>query len=526
MKNKCGDKQTGFTIIELLLGMVIIGILVITIADTYIAMQSTAVLAKHKSIASEIATNKIESLKALPYDSLAVAGGAIQSQTPLPNSETKTINSYTYTTKISINYIDDAFDGCADYSTLALKQQLCRNYPPPSGAPAKDLNPADYKIVNVKVYGANNTKFAELDTQIAARVAETDSTTGALIVKVIDDAGNPVSGATVHVVNSTISPATDSTDSTDGNGNAVFYGLAPDMGNDYSVTASKSGYSSLSTIKPSGSLWPTFLSQNIFLQLSSPLTLILKPMTQNSVIVETYDTSGNPISGVKVNMKGGYKKYIDSTPPPAPNTEYYYNNYTPTDLRPATDSNGQTGITDLVPGAYIFCGDDGKTGCNKGATSYTLAAAVSYGDDHSFKPVGVPSYNTSLPTFTLNSQTFVQKIRLILTTSPNLPVVDTLAPSSVDTANLASFKFKLNGRNLTCYNTGLGCPTTVKLTNGTNTYTADCKDDLNTTGLYMDCAVDLTGAPVGMLEVKVENSGGILELPLGLGLLGGVNVLP
>src|SRR5690606_5494020 len=134
----------------------------------------------------------------------------------------------------------------------------CRNYPPPSGSPNPDANPQDYKIAHVTVTDVTGKRLAQVDTQISSRVSETASTTGALFVTVLDESGNPLSGATVTVTNSTVTPNVNLSDSTDNNGIAIFYGLPPDTnGNDYQVAASKSGYSSLSTIEPFGSLQPT-----------------------------------------------------------------------------------------------------------------------------------------------------------------------------------------------------------------------------------------------------------------------------
>ena len=524
MNQRCGKNQKGFTIVELLIGMIIIAILIITAADTYTSLQSSAILARHKSIATEMATNKIEYLKSLPYDKLAVAGGAIQTTTPLPNTETTTINGYPYTIKLSINYIDDAFDGCANYTTQQLKEQLCRNYPSPSGAPAVDLNPADYKIANVKVYGRSNQKFAELDTQIAARVAETDSTTGALIAKVIDSSGNPISGATVTVVNNSVSPAINSVDSTDNNGNSVFYGLPPDTGNDYTITASKTGYSSVFTIKPTGSLTPNFLSQNIFQQLSSPVTLVINPMTNKSLLVETVDTNGNPISGVSVAIKGGYKKYLDAPAPATGNTEYYYDNSTTSSAQKTSGSDGILAIDDLVPGNYIFCGDNKQTGCTKNATNYTLATAIAYSGDHSFDPMSIPNYNSNLPTFPYGGNNYIQKIRLILTTDSSMPSVNSMTPSSTSVSSLGTFGFALDGKNLTCYTTGNGCPTQVNVSNGNQDFTATCTDDTGSVGTHMDCMVDLSSATASIYNLRVQNNGRTLNIPAGLGLLGGVHV--
>lgn len=512
MKQIEGEENAGFTIIEILVASVVLAIIAVAALSTYTTLQSTAIIAKHKSIATELATNQIEKLKGLPYDNLAVAGGSIVHASPLPNSESIAINSYTYTVKTSINYIDDAFDGCGNYANETIKQQLCRNYPAPATAPATDLNPADYKIVNVKVYGLQDKKLSELDTQISARVAETNSTTGALSVLVVDDSGSPISGATVQVQNSTTAPAVNVSDSTDSSGNAIFYGLPPDTDKDYIVTASKSGFSSLQTIASSGGLTPYYENQSVLTQTGSSVTLTLRPKTNNSLIVSTVDTSGNPIGGVSINIKGGYKKYNDADPPY--DTEYYYS-----DTTKVTDpTTGLAYYNDLTPGPYFFCGDDKTTGCS----GYRVVAAVASSGDHSFDNIMIPNYTSSLPLFS----GYTQYVRLILTTNMNLPVVSTLSPSDISSSSdLSNIDFTLRGQNLTCSVSSCATSVSFRVQAGP-TYTASCLDPSSSGGTQMDCNIDLSGATTGMKYLEISNSGGTLTIPFWSDAKGGINVSP
>ena len=378
-------EEGGFTLTELVIGLTVLAIVAFSLTGLFTSLVHSAVIAKEKAVASTLATNQMEYLKSLPYDSLAVQGGSIYSSTYIPASTTQTLNGVKYTINTSISYVDDAYDGCGSYPTQTLKQTYCRNYPPPSGAPATDTNPADYKIADVTVFNPDNTQLAEVDTEISAKVAETSSTTGALFVSVVDNNGNPISGATVNVVNSKVGPVNVS-DQTDENGIAIFYDLPNDSTADYVITANDSGYSTLHTIAASGSLQPTYPNQKILSQQSSYVTMVLKQQGTNSLLLETTDASGNPLPGVKVYVKGGYKNYTLST-----DTTYYYDTLTPTDTRPTTDSSGFAGLTNLVPGNYYFCGDDGSVNCKVGSTTYYLVAAVPYGGTNSLKPITVPT---------------------------------------------------------------------------------------------------------------------------------------
>lgn len=522
MKKMSSLDEGGVTLLELVISLAVLAIVSLSMFSLYANLINGMFVAKQKAIATTLATNQMEYLKGLSYDSLAVAGGSIYSTNPLPATKTETLNNIPYTVKTSINYVDDAYDGCTNYPTQATKELYCRHYPSPSGSPSVDSNPQDYKIVNVKVMDRFNTLLSEVDTQIAARVAETSSTTGAMLVTVLDDTGNPVSGASVVVTNTTIAPAVNLSDTTDSNGVAIFYGLPPDTNNDYTIAGSATGYSSLTTIKPSGSLQPTFTSLNIVTQQSSSVTLILKKQGANSLVLEAVDTNGNPLANMRINVKGGYKRYTSPT-----DTTYYFNNISP-DTRPTTDAAGLTALSNLVPGDYIFCGDLGATSCSIGATTYYLVAALPYGGENSFYPVTVPTYDPASPpttTFAYNSTSYLQKVRLIFSTNANYPRVHSVSPSAIDLATtpLTSYSFQVKGANLPCGATPAACSTIVRFIQAGNTYTASCTGG---TGTSLDCTVNLTGITTGYLNTSVTANGFTTTTPVTAPPLGGISVSP
>ncbi|HKX72514.1 MAG TPA: prepilin-type N-terminal cleavage/methylation domain-containing protein [Candidatus Saccharimonadales bacterium] len=517
------SKSAGYTLVELVIAMTVLTVVSISILSLFTTLANSAAVTKRKAIASTLATNQMEYLKSLPYDNLAVVGGSIVVASPLPNTTTKVYNGVTYTIKTSINYVDDAFDGCASYPTPALKAQYCRNQPAPATAPAVDTNAADYKIIHVSVSAPATRLLAEVDTQVSARVAETASTTGALFVTVVDQTGTPVSGATVQVANTTITPNINVSDSSDGNGVAIFYGLPPDTtGYSYIVTASKAGSSTLSTIAPSGSLQPTYASQQIITQQSSSVTLTIKPQGNDSLLVETTNTSGAPLANARVYIKGGYKRYTSAS-----NTSYYYDNMSPTDARPTTDATGQVGVTGLAPGDYFFCGDTGATSCTVGGTTYYLAAAVPYAGTNSLQPISVPTYSSASPpatTYAFGGVNYYQKVRLMLTTVSAFPRVFKITPDAASVAGgLSAFEFTLTGDNLPCSGNPASCASTVRLLQGASTYTASCTGTGG--GDEINCTVNLSAASNGPTQLQIVSGGHTLTLPASP-LLGGINVTP
>lgn len=523
-KCKNSSSDSGFSIVELLVALFVLAILCTATLGFYASMVQSTFIAKRKAVASSLATNQMEYLKSLPYNSLAVAGGSIVATSPLPAYFTTTVNNILYTVRTNINYADDSFDGCGSYPTLALKQEYCMNYPAPSGAPATDTNPADYKSVHVSVYVGNSVKIAEVDTKVSARVAETASNTGALFAKVIDSSGNPLVGANVAVSNTTLSPNVSVSDSTDSNGVAVFYGLPPDTtGYDYVITATLANYSSLTTIAPSGALQPNYSSVQILVQQSSSVTLTLKPQAVYSLVGEVVNTSGAAIANAKIHIKGGYKKYTSAT-----DTTYYYDTMSPSDTRPTTDSGGVFTVSNLVPGGYYFCGDSGATSCSVGGTTYYLAAAVPYAGISTLSPVTIPTYTASnppSPMFTVGSNSYVQKVRLILTTSSSYPRLTTITPAqaSTGTSNLSSFAFVLTGANLPCNAVAASCATTVRLLQGSNTYTASCTGAA--AGITLNCTVNISTITTGDTQLVVIAGGNTLTLPA-TPLIGGLVITP
>ena len=506
--------ESGYTLVELLISIVVLAVISSSFLILLTSLLQSATLAKQKSVANALANNQMEYLRSLPYDSLAVSGGSILASSYLPAETKQTISQVTYTVTTDIRYVDDAFDGCGVYPSLDLKKIYCRNFSAPGNSSGNNLvndtNPADYKIAHITIKNGGGTYLAVLDTNIAARVAETASTTGALFVTVTDPGGNAVTEASVNVVNAAVSPSVNISSTTDSNGVAIFYGLPPDTQQRYSVTSTKSGYSTISTIAPSGSLQPTYAHQKILTQQSSQVLLVIGKMSTNSLVILAEDTTGKPLSNIKLAVKGGYKKYTNTT-----NTAYYYDNLTPSDTRGITDASGMTSLSNLPPiNDYIFCGDKGDTGCiSTNGTKYYLAAAAPYNGTNSLMPITVPQKNDPVAqSFSYDGQTYPQQVKLILTTNSAFPRVRTIDPDSLAVVdNLSNVKFVITGNNLT--------NGSLSLSQNSTTFTAK-----NCTGsdTELTCAFNLTAVSTGTLQATISANGGTLTLPVQP--LGGISV--
>jgi hypothetical protein len=245
-------------------------------------------------------------------------------------------------------------------------------------------------------------------------------------------------------------------------------------------------------------------------------------------------TTGTPLANAKIYAKGGYKRYSNAT-----DTSYCYDNLTTgnlttcatsgaNDTRPTTDAGGLAAISDLVPGSYIFCGDAGATSCTVGGTTYYLAAAVPYSGTNALNPIIVPTSNSSSPpttTFPYGGTDYLQKVRLIFATSSAFPRVRTLTPDDVSlSSGAASFTFVITGTNLACNSNPASCATSVRFTQGSNTFTASCTGN-SSPATQLNCSVNMSAAAAGNASLVVSNSGGTLTLP-GSPMIGGLNVIP
>lgn len=520
-------REDGFTLVELTVAMVVFAIAAISFFGLYNSLIRSTIVAKREAVALTLATNQMEYLKSLPYDNLIVIGGSIPGTGYIQPTSTQTINGVKYTVTTSINYVDDAADHCANiYATTTDKLRKCRGST--TSTPTDDNNGADYKIAHVLVTDPTGAHLAETDTEIAAKVAEAASTQGALIVNVIDESGNPLPGATVTVVNNTVIPTINLSGTTDIFGSVTFFNMPPDSGTDYVITASKSGYSTLTTINKAGSLQPTYPNQKMLAQQGSYSTLRLYPQGVNSLLIEAVDTNGNHVANLSVAVKGGYKKYTDPS-----DTSYCFDT-TATSCSAAmtpsttvtTGGDGMATLSNLVPGGYIFCGDDGSSGCKVGSTTYYLVSALPYGGTNSLSPITVPTYFASSPpstTYPYNGQPYLQEVRLIVSSSANFPRVFSLNPYEVSKSagTINNFSFTITGQMLSCGN-GLGCSSNVKFVQGANTYTANCTGGSG--GDVLNCTVDLTGISTGTAQLVVGTNNGTIALPTTP--LGGLNVTP
>jgi hypothetical protein len=221
-------QSRGMTLIDTLVGTAIALIIFLAIFGLLRASAALSTLATETAAATSIAESQMEYLRSLPYDSVGTVGG-IPAGT-VPQQATTTEDNVGYGVRTFIEYYDDPADGTAPSDTV----------------------PTDYKLAKVTVtfYTSSGAHATNLVSTIAPPGVETTTNGGTLRIAAVDANGNPVTGATVTVANSSVSPSVNLTTYTDATGITLLEGAAAGTG--YKITVTKDGYSTAQTYDRAG----------------------------------------------------------------------------------------------------------------------------------------------------------------------------------------------------------------------------------------------------------------------------------
>jgi hypothetical protein len=242
-------------------------------------------------LALSVANEQIEIVRNLPYSDVGTTNG-------IPNGKvlaTTTVSrgNVDFLVETTIRNVDDPFDGQIGSST-------------------NDTAPADYKFmqVDVSVPDSNRDfKTLNLVTYIAPKNLENSSTNGALLVRVIDAGGNPVSDAKVQVVNNSVSPAINIVDVTNNEGKLDIIDVPPS--NNYHIEVSKPGYSSDRTYVVSiANPVPSKPDSVVAIQMATTITFAIDKLSELNV--KTYTPTCDVSSNIAFTIAGS--KQIGDSP--------------------------------------------------------------------------------------------------------------------------------------------------------------------------------------------------------------------
>lgn len=261
--------------------LAIFAIIALGVLGAYAALTKSVKVAREKTILAALADSNMEIVKNMPYSQVGTITGNPNGTLPDASNPIVTkIESYTYKIYYRVRYIDDPADGLA---------------------PA-DSEPADYKQVKMEVLNTTTGQLSSFVTNIVPKGLEGTINAGALLIKVINAAGQPVVGANVHIESTTTAPSIILDDVTGGDGQVIEVGL-PARVNGYHIVASKAGYTTDQTypitasnpnpIKPDATIVDgTVTSVSLAIDLVSTLNIY------------TLNNLCQGIDGVNVNVKG------------------------------------------------------------------------------------------------------------------------------------------------------------------------------------------------------------------------------
>ncbi len=217
----------GFTLIETLVALALFTILAYGIYFSYANIVESLTYGQLRIDGTSLIEDELEVVRNMPYQDVGIQGGYPPGK--LQAQKTVTVGGNPFILTTTVRNTDDPFDGTA-------------------GGNPNDTAPADYKLVELEIRCDLCQSFVPITMtgRVAPAWLETTTNNGSLFITTFDAYGAPVQGATVHVVNSALTPAIDITDTTNISGVLQLVDI-PTSTSAYQVTVSKSGYSSEKT---------------------------------------------------------------------------------------------------------------------------------------------------------------------------------------------------------------------------------------------------------------------------------------
>lgn len=322
----------GFTLIEALMFLFLFSVITLSFYQTWILATGHIVNVKSRLGAIAVANQQMEIIRSIIFDDIGTTTG-IPTGT-LAENQTLTVNNAVYNVHTLVQFVDNPTDGTLGAGT--------------------DIAPNDYKQVTVTVSWGGGTDTEKVTTTSIFSLDGVESVaagTGILSVNVLDGTGAGVSGASVHIVNSSVAPAVNITASTDTNGNLTFPG-APASVQGYQISVSKSGYYPNTTYPP----YPT----STFNPVNIHTTVVAGSLTATTLVSDadsdisfrTEDPFGTDVPDVDFDIAGGLaigNEVSDGSP------VYDYTQSL------STDGSGEENINDRSAGVYTVALDAGET---------------------------------------------------------------------------------------------------------------------------------------------------------------------
>ncbi|HVM76943.1 MAG TPA: carboxypeptidase-like regulatory domain-containing protein [Candidatus Paceibacterota bacterium] len=272
--------RKGTTLIDLVMSIAIIALLFGGVYLVYFSIETAIANVSVRAAATQAINNEIELIRNLPYASVGTVSGIPNGV--IPQSQTVTQGNFTFTLQTTILNIQDPYDTS------------------PSSSPV-----ADYKLVDITASCPLCTRFIpiEITTTVAPSLLAQGTVYGSIFVYAIDANGQPVSNANIQIVNASVTPSINLTDTTNASGVLKLIGV-PTSSQGYQIFASKAGYSSAQTYPVGGASNPNPVQPNITVasQTVSNLTFAIDRMS--SLAISTANNRCQAIGNESFSIAG------------------------------------------------------------------------------------------------------------------------------------------------------------------------------------------------------------------------------
>lgn len=285
------SRSKGYALVEVLIGATLFAMLSVSVYQGYGIVIRLVAASRHKVNAMDIANERIELIRNMPYAQVGLVGGIPPGVLPATTTVTRNAQQFLVTT--TVRNVDDPFDGTI-------------------GGSPNDLSPADYKLVQVDIdcQGCQNFPTMSVSTRVAPKNLETASTNGALFIRVFNASGVPVPQAQVTITNTKTSPQINLTEETDNQGMLQIVD-APPSATAYQISVTKSGYTTDATIATSTSNPnPTKPHATVLLQQVTQTSFVIDQLSTASV--RTMSPSCAPVPSTAFTLSGS--KLVGTSP--------------------------------------------------------------------------------------------------------------------------------------------------------------------------------------------------------------------
>lgn len=303
----------GFTLVEAVVAAAVFLLFAVGIYGGITLVFKIVYQSRIKILETAILAQELEVARNLPYEGVGIVNGSPPGL--LAHTKNVTLNNVTFNLVTTVRNVDDPFDGSI-------------------GGSPNDTSPADYKLVEMSAIciGCNQQTPIKLSTMVSPRQLEGASTNGALFIQVFDQAGLPVTGADVHIVDTAPTPDLVIDDTTDASGYLRLVDT-PTGTLAYNITVSKSGYSSDYTVAASESNpSPVKPPSNVVAQTVTDIAFSIDLL--GGINFHSVNSTCAALPNVGFNMKGEKMLGVD------PDVYKYNQNFT-------TDGSGNKTLNNL-----------------------------------------------------------------------------------------------------------------------------------------------------------------------------------